>query len=505
LRQAIAVYGRLLADYPAAAQIHPARYRLARLRFAAGRAEEAQQLLGQIIAADPAPPAAPSALLLAGRIDLFLGNREAAEMRFKTLARRFPTAAQTDSARLDRADHLYSLRLYSQAGDAYRRAFDKIRDQTLGESALLGLADARRQSQQTREALDHYQALIAGLEPGHPAYLKARLGQAIALGQAGQFALAVGMFQGLIQIGETPESRDALRELGALYKRRGDHSRSITWYRRYLQETDDAADAVRFELGELYASTGYFEEAIELYRALASDQNPVAARAQFGLAQVFEQSAQPRAALREYIAYLELFPAARQGEAARERIEYLREFTVMDVAGLNRALQKAWIDELSGTPRQLAQLGVARVLFEHHDFAAAAKSFEHYAAAYPNDHYSGEAQYYLAESLLKLARQRQLESRPVRADSLRTLALKEYRILANADEGAWGQRARIRLIETEAESGADSLRLATLEAGFADFVATFAASGSDQLDQALLQLADARRLLAANGDSTQLA
>ena len=82
---------------------------------------------------------------------------------------------------------------------------------------------------------------------------------------------------------------------------------------------------------------------------------------------------------------------------------------------------------------------------------------------------------------------------------------EEYRILANADEGAWGQRARIRLIETEAESGADSLRLATLEAGFAAFLATFAASGSDQLDQALLQLADARRLLAANGDLTRLA
>ena len=504
LRQAVTVYRRLLADYPAASQIHSARYRLARLRFAAGHAEEAQQLLGQIIAADPAPSEAPSALLLAGRIDLFLSNRKAAEVRFEALAKRFPAAAQTDSAHLDAADHLYGLHLYSQAGDAYQRAFDKIRDNTLRESALLGLADARRQSQQTRAALDHYQALMAGLEPGHPAYHKARLGQAISLGQAGQFALAVGIFQGLIQIGGIPESKDALRELGALYKQRGDYSRSITWYRRYLQETDDAADAVRFELGELYASTGYFEEAIELYRTLASGQNSVAARAQFGLAQVFEQSAQPRAALREYIAYLELFPATRQDEAVRERIEYLREFTVMDVADLNYALQKAWIDELSGTPRQLAQLNVARVLFEHHDFAAAAKSFEHYAAAYPNDRYSGEAQYHLAESLLKLARQRQLESQPARADSLRALALKEYRILANAGEDAWGQRARIRLIETEAESGADSLRLATLEAGLADFVATFAASGSDQLDQALLQLADARRLLATNGDSTKL-
>ena len=81
---------------------------------------------------------------------------------------------------------------------------------------------------------------------------------------------------------------------------------------------------MRFELAELYALTGYFEEAIELYRALASGQDPVAARARFGLAQVFERSAQPRAALREYIAYLELFPAARQGEAARE-LELLKE------------------------------------------------------------------------------------------------------------------------------------------------------------------------------------
>lgn len=503
LRQAIAVYGRLLSDYPTAPEVHPARYRLARLRFAAGRAEEAQQLLGQIIATEPAPPAAPSALLLGGRIDLFLGNREAAEVRFKSLERRFAAAAQTDSARLDRADYLYGLRLFSQAGDAYQQACDKMGDTTLKERALLGLADARRQSQETREALAHYEKLIAGLQPGHPAYLKARLGQAITLGQAGQFALAVGMFQGLIQIGDAPEAKDALRELGALYKRRGDHSRSITWYRRYLQETETADAAVRFDLAELYASTGYYEEAIALYRQLAAGQGAGAAVAQFGLAQVFEHSAQPRAALREYVAYLELFPAGRQSEAVRERIEYLREFTVMDLAGLNRALQKAWIDELSGTPRQLAQLDVARVLFAHHDFAAAAKSFEHYAAAYPSDHNSGEAQYFLAESLLKLARQRQLEAQPGLADSLRVLALQEYRILASAAASGWGQRARIRLIETEAESGPDSLRLSTLEKGFAAFVAEFAASGSPQLDQAFLQLGDARRLLGAD-DATRI-
>ena len=51
------------------------------------------------------------------------------------------------------------------------------------------------------------------------------------------------IFQGLIQIDDAPEAKDALRELGALYKRRGDNSRSITWYRRYLQEADLVTDA----------------------------------------------------------------------------------------------------------------------------------------------------------------------------------------------------------------------------------------------------------------------
>ena len=128
LRQAEAVYGRLLADYATSKQAHLARYRLAQLRFAAGRAEESQQLLGQIAAAAPPPPEAPSALLLGGRIALFMNNRETAEKRFKSLERRFPKAAQTDSAYLDRADYLYRSRLFSQAGDAYQRAYNKIDD-----------------------------------------------------------------------------------------------------------------------------------------------------------------------------------------------------------------------------------------------------------------------------------------------------------------------------------------------------------------------------------------
>lgn len=520
LRQAEAIYGRLLTDYATADRVHLARYRLAQLRFAAGRAEEAQQLLGQVAATTPPPPEAPSALLLGGRIALFMGNRETAEKRFKSLERRFPKAAQTDSAYLDRANHLYRSRLFSQAGDAYQRAFNKIDDRSLKEHALLGLAEARRQSHQTRKAITHYNELSTMLQPDHPDYLRAQLGRAIALGQAGQFALAVGLFQGLLQIGGSPEAISALRELGVLYKRRGDHSlasgqdevatnyhqHSITWYRRYLRETDEAsdADAVRIELAELYASTGYYEEAVSLYRQLASGQDEVATNAQFALAQTFEQSGQPRTALREYVAFLELFPANRRSGAVRQRIEYLREFTVLDPAGLSQALQNAWIDELSGKSRQLVLLDVARMLFSHHDFVTAAQSFKHYATTYPDDHNSDEAQYFLAESLLKLSRQRQLEAEPSSADSLRALALREYRFLTEkspTDSSSWAQRARLRLIKIEAEDSPDSLRLSTLEAGIAAFVAEFSGSRGAHLDQALLQLGDARRQLGAT-DST---
>ena len=93
----------------------------------------------------------------------------------------------------------------------------------------------------------------------------------------------MGLFQGLIQVGDGREALEALRELGALYKARGDQSRAITWYRRYLQEAgEEAADAlaVRAVLAELYASTGYREEAVAIYRQLAAGQGDVAAEAQ---------------------------------------------------------------------------------------------------------------------------------------------------------------------------------------------------------------------------------
>jgi len=504
LEQAVRIYRKVIADYGSQPQVHASRYRLAKLLFARGHPDRAQKLLAEIVALQPAVPEAASSLLLAGRIDLFLGNPEAAVRKFSRLQQRFRASSQADSSYLEQAEHLYARRQFTQAGDFFQTAYQRVTDPELKRRALLGLADARRQSRQTRQALAHYLALLEDLPQEHPDHLRARLGLAITYGQAGRFAAAVGLFQELIQAGpDAPETIASLRELGTLYQERGDLVRAISWYRRYLQEAGPARDRdqVQFSLARIYASAGDYEEAIAIYRQLAAPPGPLAAEAQFGLARAFEESGQPRPALREYVVFLEQFPAGRRAREVRDRIEYLREFTVMDAAGLNRALQQAWIDELSGTPRQLVQLDVARALYAHHDFANAVRAFEHYAAAYRASPYSAQAQYYLAESLLQLACQRQLEGRMEPVDSLRQLALQEHRILARADRGEWSHRAELRLVEIEAETGPDSLRYLALERGFAELLDQHATS--PHRDLALLGLADARRQLSLR-DSSRL-
>ena len=502
--QAVRTYRKLIAEYSDQPQVHLARYRLAELLFAGGQPEAAQRLLAEITSSEPPVTEAPSALLLAGRIDLFLGNQEIAIRKFTNLQQRFAASSQADSAFLEQASYLYVRRQFTQAGDAFQIAHRQIKATELKKRALLGLADSRRQSRQTEQALDHYLTLLKELAPDHSDYLRARLGLAITYGQAGQFALAVGLFQELIQAGpDLPETLAALRELGTLYQERGDYTRGISWYRRYLQEAGQASDRnqVEFVLAGLYAASGDYEEAIGIYRRLATHTGPLAAEAQLGLARAFEQGGLLRPALREYVVLLEQFPASRHARTARERIEYLREFSVMDAEGLNRALQQAWIDELSGRPRQLVQLDVARALYAHHDFANAVRAFEHYAAAHPGGPYSARAQYFLAESLLKLAHQRQLEGLSQKADSLRRLALQEYRILVHADGGEWTQKAELQLVDIEAMSGPDSLHHQALARGFAEFLERH--PDSPQRDRALLKLADARRQLSRHDDAVQ--
>ena len=503
-QQAERTYRRLIADYAEHRLVHQARYRLAVLRFAAGFPDAAQQLLADITAAQPPADEAPSALLLAGQIELFLGRLEEAARAFGRLHRRYPKSAQADSAYLEAASHLYDHLQFSQAGDAFQAAVARIRDPQLKLRARIGLADAHLHSGRNRSALEHYQALLSDLPAEDAQRGRVGLGLAIARGREGEFTAAVNLFQQIIRSAPgTPEGMASFRELGALYRSRGDYARAVTWYRNYLEVAPDAPDRdpVKVTLAGVYAAAGYHEDAIALYRQMAEGASPLAAQAQFGLARAFEAGGEPRRARREYMAFLERYPARAESRHARDRVEYLSEFAVLDRDGLSRVHRQAQIDELGGTPRQRVTLDLAEALYALHDIPNAVRLFEAYAGRFPDAADGPRAQYSLAEGLLKLARQRRLEGRPEESDSLRQLGLQEYRILARAESGEWSHRAALQLVETQGLAAPDSSRHQVLEQGFAEFVAEH--PESPQLDAALLGLADAQRQQAA-GDPAKL-
>jgi len=498
--QAERIYRYIATKYKNHALVHMAQYRLALLRFVAGDPETARQLLRAIAAVEPAVKQAPAALLLEGRIDLFLNEADRAQKTFGHLQRRFPTAAQTDSAYLELGAYLSEQRRFTAAAEVFVKALKQVKNNALKKIARLGLADAHRQEGQAQTALEEYTSLLKELAPTDPEYLPARLGLAIALGQTDRFANAAGLFQQLIQgTPDTPEGITSLRELGTLYRRRGDYTRSLTWFRRYLEVAQLAPDRhqVDFALGQVYAASGYYDEAVRQFRTLADQAMPgLAAQAQFGLAQALEGNGLPRLALREYVVFLERFPGHAHGPACRQRVEYLREFTVMDAGGLNRALQQALINELNGRPRQQILFDLGQALYQHHDLPNAVQTLETYVASYPETPSGAQAQFYLVESLFKLTRQRLLEGHRAASDSLHRLAMQEGRILARSSHAEWAQKARLRLIKAAADTlAADSLRLAQLEGDYAAFLAKNPEAADAHRVQALVGLGDAQRQL----------
>ena len=517
LPNAIRVYDKLLAGYASKAEARLGRFRLAQLRFASGDAGPAQALLASISTAAPNSNEARDALLLSGNIHLVLQRPIEAEADFKVLHERFGSSAQSDSAYLDLGAYLLGRGRYEEAVGSYAVAVKAIRDANLGARARLGHADALRLAGRAAAALPEYGELTGA---GSPVLESARLGQAIALGQTDRFGAAVGMFLQLVQapsgMPPSPVAAAAVRELGALYRRQGDLARASSWFRRYLQDAERFGDSfpesaaeqdlARLQLAQVLDASGYQDEALRLFGGLAIGSGPLAGAAQYGLAAAYEGTGARRLAISEYGVFLERFPGHPRAAQVRQRVEYLREYSIIDANRLVRALQQSYIDELSGAPRQQVRLGVARALREHQDFANAVRAWETYLGSYPGDGTAPEAQFYLADCLYRLSRQRQLEGSPGKADSLHALALQEDRILADADAGRWSRLARLRQIESSAATQVDSTRKRVLESGYADFLKQHPHNEetAEARARALLGLGDARRQ-AALLDTAKLA
>jgi TolA-binding protein len=526
LSASIELYGRILGKYDNGGDALSARLRLAQVLLAGGDANSALNLLAELETRAPESSQARDGLLLSGRISLLVGDLEAAARSFSRLHVAHRGSAHADSGALDLANHFLGSGSYRKAVDAFTDARQRIVDEKLRLDSHLGLADAILANGDSDKAIATYRELLETAAEAD-VVSRARLGLAIAFGRADRAAAAITLFLELIQAADgagAPSSIDgavriaSLRELGRLHRRQGNFKQAITWFHRYLAEADQAGDGpfpesrlqrdeVRLQLADAYNAAGFSERAIAEYRHLLQSASPsLAAASQEGLSSAYEKAGSAREALAEYRALLERFPERPGLGRVRDRIEYLSNYTVLDPGKRSEAVLQVLLDEINGRPLREARLQLGHSLRHFHDYENAARTFETYVASYGGDIWSWEAQYWLADCLQRLSRQRHLEGIPAATDSLTSLAQQELRILAAADAGAWSYRARLRLIGAAAatEDGLDSL-----ESGLTALIdeltdATDSDLGDDVAAEAMVQLADLRRHSAATDSARWL-
>ena len=469
LRAAVAAYDRLIAEYAGHRLASRARFNMARIAFASGAAERAQRLLDKVISAGRNAEAVKDAYLLTGRIQLFLAKPALAEQAYEALRKRYPRSDHADSSWFDLGDFAIAKAQFDGAVKVFDQARRQVSDPGLRRRAGLGAAEALRLSGRYRAALKRYRPLADDSEAGDPILASAQLGVAICYGHTDRFAEAIALFLGIIQKTATSETAgyraQAMKELAALYRRRGDLTRSATWFRHYLRNAEDqdarAQAQVRLNLAQVLDAAGYSNDAIAQFRQLLHSDSGLAAQAQLGMARAYEHGGFPGFALREYLTFLECYPAHALAAEARRRVEYLREFTILDRSGLDRALRQAWLEELGGASRQAVRFRVANSLKEYHDFPNAVRQLQTYVADYAGGRSTAEAHFYLADCLQLLARQRRLEGFDADADSLRQVALLEFRTLAAGGDERWQRLAHFRLLDTDLE-GSDPVERARL-------------------------------------------
>ena len=507
LPAAVAAYERLIAEYASHRLASRARFNMARIAFASGKADRAQQLLDRITTSGRDPEAVKDAFLLAGRIQLFLGKPTLAEKAFKSLRDRYPRSDHADSSWFDFGDYAMANGRFDRAVEVFDQARRHVSDPDLRRRSELGAAEALRLSGSYTAALERYRPLAEDADASDSIRASAQLGVAVCYGHTDRFAEAIPLFLAVIQQPATPQNSplraEAVIELAALYRRRGDLTRSATWYRHYLSDSENqdarALAQVRLNLAQVLDAAGYSNDAIAQFQQLRHTDAALAARAQLGMARAYEHGGLPGYALREYLTFLERFPAHVRAAEARRRVEYLREFTVLDRSGLDRALRQAWLDELGGAPRQEVRLRVINSLRENHDYPNAVRQLETYVNDYTGEASTIEAEYYLADCMKFLARQRRLEGLDAQADSLLQLALQQFRELAEKGDGRWHRLSRFRLLDADLGEAEVDQRALLLEERLVSFRLTEGVGG-EMRAAAELKLADALGSAATGSD-----
>ena len=519
------LYRRAIDEYPTHPAALTARYHLAQLVFAQGDGDGALALLEEIDATAPTGEQARDALLLSQRIHLIRNHGAAARRLLDQLLERFPDTAHADSGLVDIAEYHFARGRFDEAVSVYQQAAERPSSASgWKDHVRLGLADALRESGQFERAVQMYEKVMSQSGAAAGTLASARLGLAITHSRTGRAGEAVPIFLGLIQshsrttAASSAASRSiwatAVRELAALYRRQGEYTRSSVWYDEYLAEADRLGadfpeppprqEWVRLQVAKLYDAAGQSDRAIQLFESLQNASPQLQPEIQRSLAEAHENAGKTSQALHAYRVFLERFPDHPSAPRVRDRIELLSEFTIRDADGLDAALGQSRIDELNGRSRRDLLLDLAHILRAHQDYDNAVRTYETFAASYPDDPLAAQAQFFLAECLLRLARKRGLTNETAQADSLRRLGLDEHRILAAA-ASPYARHAQLRLVEVGASEAPDSTRLQVLESGLSSFLsapssvdsgAAVVPMSADTRARALLLLGDTRRQLA---------
>ena len=350
---AVRVYAELLSEYGRDARgADRAVSQLARVRFAGGDPESAQDLLSEVRKAAPASEEARDALLLSGQIHLFLGRTAAGATAFRRLHQAFPRSAESDSAHLVLGQSPHGPRPLRRSGDGLPAGGQG--DPGSGSEGQ-GPGRIRRRPAAFRAARGGPGALRAAVadrrsrcgrpvaRPGDartPRYLSDRPGDSHP-----RYACSWTSCKAPSSGGAPPAyAAAAVRQLGALYRRQGDLPRARSWFLRYLDdaerlgvdfpESEAERDLTRLHLAQVYDASGYHDEAVRLFTALSRDSGPVAAEAQYGLADAYDGSGARRLAVAEYGTFLERFPRHPRAGQVRQRVEYLDGYTITDADGL---------------------------------------------------------------------------------------------------------------------------------------------------------------------------
>jgi len=446
----------------------------------------------------------PRALLETTRIRLEQNNLTEAERIFLRSKKEFPQNPATAQAAVLLADKLREKGQFSQALGFLRQAIGILPEGKLKEKAVLDLADSHLKAGEDSLAILWYQSFLKAF-PRSPRRPEAIFGLERAYVSQNKLESALRNFRMLQAL--VPNSRyvkSSYQLLALAYLRNGRAAEAAGFYTEYLSLCDqkEEAERVKFELAGIYQKNlRWLNRAILLYQELAQGASAIAESSQFALARCLEQQGEPARAREEYQLLLQRFPTGQFAAEARQRLQYIQQFSP-DWRRATKRLFQILKDGLTEGSEEQSLYSLALACYrELKDFEEAASVLKAYVEKYPESTHADTAQYLLAQCYLKLQQKCSLNGQARAAEEFHQKAAEAYQVLTkNYPESSWADDAAIFLIEnTLSDAHSDSARWGLLLDSYQQFLETYLES--DRLDFALLRIGDAYRGLSSEDAS----